>query len=511
MASNINNKRVAKNTLFLYLRTLLVMGITIYTSRVILDILGVDDYGIYNVVGGFVSMFSMLSATMTTASQRFIAYELGTEKPDVKKVFSTAVSIHILLAVVIFVLLESIGIWFLNNKMNISPERMTAANWVFQCSVITFCINLISIPYNAAIVAYEKMSTFAYISIFEVTCKLIGVYSLIIIPADSLIVYAVLMMAIAVFLRLIYGWYCSHYCSECRYPFYFDKNTFAQMFSFSGWNFIGSTAGILNGQGINILINIFFGTALNAARGIASQVEHAINTFVQNFMMALNPQITKSYASGDFAHVNSMIVVGTKVAFFLLWFFSFPVYVNTDYILGIWLKEVPDYAAIFLQMGIIYNLINALSQCLYTTMLATGNIKKYQIIVGGIGFLAFPLIYILFKLGYPPESSYWALFAVMGVGCLIARIFLLQDMVPNFRAGTFLRTVIFPISITIIPIVVISYVVHNYIKPITAWTFVGESIWLEVLSIAFIWFLALRKSERVQVKTILNKQLRKLM
>lgn len=502
-----NNKRIAKNTLYLYLRTLLVMGISLYTSRVILDILGVEDYGIYNVVGGFVSMFSVLSATMTTASQRFIAYELGTERPDVKRVFSTAVSIHILLAIAIFLLLESFGIWFLNCKMNIAQERLFAANWVFQCSVITFCVNLISIPYNAAIVAYEKMSAFAYISMFEVVCKLACVYSLFIIPSDSLIVYAVFMMGVAVILRLIYGWYSSKNCTDCKYSFIFEKKIFKEMFAFSGWNYIGSTAGILNGQGINILINLFFGTALNAARGIATQVDSAINTFVQNFMMALNPQITKSYAAKDFVHVNSMIIVGTKFAFFLLWIFCIPVILNTDFILRIWLKEVPDYTILFIQLGLYYNLINALSQCLYTTMLATGKIKKYQIVVGSIGFLSFPLTYVFFKLGYPPDSAYWALYIFMGVACLAARLMLLQGMVQNFYVSVFLKKVILPIIITLFPIVVISYYIHSRIALITIWSFIGESMLVEGLSFVFIWFLALSREEREKTKIIIKKQI----
>lgn len=502
-----NTKRVAKNTLYLYLRTLLVMGITIYTSRIVLDVLGVADYGIYNVVGGFVTMFSMLSATLTAASQRFIAYELGSDKPNIKKVFSTAVSIHLLLAVVIFILLESIGIWFLNNKMNISPERMTAANWVFQCSVITFCINLISIPYNAAIVAYEKMSAFAYISILEVLLKLGAVYALYVIVFDSLIVYSIFMLCVAVLLRLIYGIYCGRKFSECRYSPVLERSVFMNMISFSGWNFIGSASTILNTQGINILINLFFGVALNGARGIATQVDNAINTFVQNFMMALNPQITKSYASGDFKFVNSTIITGTKFAFFLLWFLALPVCLNTDYILSIWLKQVPEYAAIFIQLGLVYNLINNLSQCLYTTMLATGNIKNYQIVVGGLNLLTFPTVFVFFKIGFPVEWSYYATI-IFSIICLVARLKMLSNMVQGFCWTNFIKYAIIPILVSVIPILLLTILIHKHIEVVTAQSFILESIIGFVVSLFFIWVGGLSHSEKRKVIAFIFEKLK---
>lgn len=500
-----NNKRIAKNTLYLYFRTLFVMGVTIFTSRIVLDILGIEDYGIYNVVGGFVSMFSIFSSTLTVASQRFIAYELGKENPKIKNVFSTTVSIHILLAFVILILLESVGIWFLNSKMNIATERLNAANWVFQCSVITFCINIISIPYNAAIIAYEKMSAFAYISIFEVIAKLASVYALYVIAFDSLIVYAIFMLLVAVALRFLYGIYCNRKFKECRYVFIFEKKTFKDILGFSGWNFIGSSASILNGQGINMLINVFFGVTLNAARGVATQVDAAINTFVQNFMMALNPQITKSYAAGDFEHVNKMVIVGTKFAFFLFWILCLPVYLNTDYILNIWLKEVPEYTTVFIRLSIIYTLCQNLSQCLYTTMLATGRIRKYQIIVGGLSLLAFPMTWISFKMGFPVEWGYWSMI-IFSIVCLVARLHLLQAMVPLFSGWHFIRKVIFPIIYTLVPTVIIVYVCHQYIIDITWISFVLETFECVILCCLTIFCFGVTKRERdLIIKLAVNK------
>ena len=509
---NINNRnstRIAKNTVYLYIRSLFVMCVSIYTSRVILDILGVEDYGLYNVVGGFVSMFSVLSSTLTAASQRFIAYELGKPQPEVKKIFSTTISIHMILAFIIFILLETIGLWFVNYKMNIATDRMYAANWVFQCSVITFCVNLISIPYNAAIIAYEKMSAFAYISIFEVLTKLVAVYGLFLIAFDSLIVYAIFMLIVAILLRILYGVYCNRNFKECRYTFHFEKKVFKEILGFSGWNFLGSSSAILNNQGINMLMNIFFGVTLNAARGLASQVDNAINTFVQNFMMALNPQITKSYAAGDFEYVNKIIILGTKIAFFLFWVMCLPVFLNTDYILKLWLKQIPEYAAIFIQLGIVYNLIQNLSQCLYTTMLATGNIKKYQIIVGGLSLLAFPVSWGLFESGFSGEFGYWSMI-IFAVVCLYARLILLQEMVPLFSGLIYMKNVIIPITLSITPTIVVVYIVHQNIQQTTWFSFIAESSLCVILSLFNIVLLGFTREERHKLYGLVQKKITKL-
>jgi len=507
MANSIqNNKRVAKNTLYLYFRTLFVMAITIFTSRVILDVLGVDDYGIYNVVGGFVSMFSVLSGTLTAASQRYLAYELGKEEQNIGRIFSTTLIIHFILAIIILLLLESLGLWFVNYKMNIASERLYAANWVFQCSVLTFFINIISIPYNASIIAYERMSAFAYISIFEVVLKLVAVYLLYYLPYDSLIVYALFMLFVATILRLLYGMYCKRHFPECHLSASYDRRVFKEMLGFCGWNFVGSTAAVLNSQGINLLINLFFGVALNAARGIASQVDNAINTFVQNFMMALNPQITKSYAAKDFEYVNRMIILGTKFAFFLFWIICLPVYLNTDFILGVWLKKVPDYASLFIRLGLIYNLCQNLSQCLYTTMLATGNIKKYQIIVGGLSLMAFPVTYIFFRIGLPAEWGYWSMI-IFSVICLVARLLLLKEMVPMFNPIYFLKKVVFPIAGTIFPSVVIAFLMHMYIPDTTWIKFIFESSVCVFVCAICIWYIGMSIPERNKLMTLVKNKL----
>lgn len=493
-----NNKTIAKNTLYLYFRTLFVMGITLFTSRIVLEMLGVDDYGIYSVVGGFVTMFSVLSSSLTAGSQRFLAYELGKENPQIKTVFSTTITIHIFLALLIFVALESVGLWYLNYKMNIVPERLIAANWVFQCSVITFCVNLISIPYNAAIIAFEKMSAFAYISIFEATAKLGAVYALYAIQYDSLITYAVFMLVVAVILRLIYGIYCNKNFQDCRYNFSFNRQILKQILDFCGWNFIGSTAGILNIQGINLLINAFFGVALNAARGIAMQVDTAINTFVQNFMLAINPQITKSFAAGDFSNVNNMIYAGTRLAFFLFGLLCLPVFVSADFLLSVWLKEVPPSTALFTKYAIVYTLCQNLSQCLYIAMLATGRIKKYQIIVGSLSIMAFPTAWLFFKIGLSAEWGYISMI-IFSLACLVARLILLQSMIPQFSALSYITEAILPIAKVSIPTICLTIIVAQIFKE-NCWTnFILQSILYIAISGICIWTLGVKTAERQKI------------
>lgn len=509
MSTHHNNKRVAKNTIYLYLRTMFVMVISIFTSRIVLDALGIDDYGIYNAVGGFVAMFSMLSGTLVAASQRFIAFELGKPDPDVEKVFSTTISVHLLLAALILILLETLGLWFLNYKMNIAAERMAAANWVYQCSVLTFCFNLICIPYNAAIIAYEKMAAFAYISIFEVVAKLGCIYALFIIAFDSLIVYAIFMIFIAVILCMIYGLYCHSHFLKCRYNFSFDRNTFHEMLTFSGWNIIGSIATNLNGHGINIITNLFFGVALNAARGIATQIDNAINTFVNNFLMAITPQITKSYAAKDYDYINRINIAGTKYSFFLLWLISLPVCLNAEYLLGIWLKEVPQHTAEFVRLGIIFSMCQTLSQCLYRTMLASGNIKKYQIVVGGLSIFAFPTAYIFFYVGLPASWGYWATI-IFSIICLFARLKLLHEILPDFSTKRFCIEALLPIICSVIPVLLVTYYMHPLVEHVDLPTFTVESLGCIVLTGISIWAFGLSQTERQKCIVFLQNKIYKL-
>lgn len=408
-----NNKRIAKNTIALYFRMILLMIISLYTSRIVLGTLGVVDYGIYNAVGGLVAMFSILSGSLSMSISRYITFELGKgDKEKLKKIFCTSVNVQWGLAFAVLIIAEIAGWWFLNNKMNIPAERMTAANWVLHCSIMVFVVNLISIPYNAAIIAHEKMQTFAYISILEAILKLLIVYALLVSPFDKLILYSFLMLGVAFLIRLIYGVYCKRQFEECTYHFINDKSLLKEMTSFAGWGFFGNLAQILNTQGLNILINVFFGVTLNAARGIANQVEMAVQQFANNFTVALNPQITKSYASGDYRYMHSLVFRGAKLSYFLMLIFAIPICLEAETILHIWLTVVPDYSVLFIRWNFVNAMCVVLGNTLVTAVFATGDIKRYQIIVTSWGLLVFILSYVAFKLGYSVESSYIIYFVV---------------------------------------------------------------------------------------------------
>ncbi len=423
-----NNKRIAKNTLLLYIRTFIILLISLYTSRVILQALGVDDYGIYNVVGGFVAMFSLLSGALSNSISRYITFELGRgDKERLKNVFSTSVTVQIILALVIIVIAEIVGVWFLNVKMKVPEERMFAANWVFQCSLLTFAINLISIPYNACIIAHERMSAFAYVSILEAVLKFCSVLLLFIIGFDRLIIYAVLMVFVATLIRLIYGIYCGHNFEECHYHYNLNKPLIKEMTSLAGWNMLGAGGVVLNDYGVNVLMNLFFGVRVNAARGLSVQVNAAVTQFVNSFTTAVNPQITKSYAKGNIDYTFSLVTMSSKYSFFLMLLFTVPLIAETPYLLEFWLNNVPDYTVLFIRLTLITSLISTLSTSLYVLAISTGNIKTYQIVVGSLSLSCFFLTYILYKLDAPVEFAYY-IGIVINIAILFARLWILSGL-----------------------------------------------------------------------------------
>ena len=408
---------------------LFMMVVSLYTSRVILNALGVEDFGIYNVVGGVVAMFTVISGSLSAAISRFITYELGKgDQSKLNKIFSASVTIQLALSLIIVVLIESVGVWFMNAKMTIPVDRMVAANWVLQFSIITFVINLISVPYNAAIIAHERMSAFAYISILEAVCKLTIAFLIMVSPMDKLVFYAILMCAVSVLIRFTYGHYCKKHFTECTYHFHWDKNILKKMFGFAGWNFIGASSAVLRDHGGNIVINLFYGPSVNAARGIAIQVNNAIMGFVSNFMTALNPQITKSYASGDREYLMTLLFQGARLSFYMLLLLSLPVLVNTHYILVIWLKLVPEHAVLFVQLILIFAMSESISNPLITAMLATGKIRNYQIVVGGLQMMNLPISYVCLRLGCIPETVL-IVAIVISQCCLAARLYMLRGMI----------------------------------------------------------------------------------
>lgn len=455
-----NNKRIAKNTLLLYFRMLFLMAVNLYTSRVVLNALGVEDFGIYNVVGGVVTMFSILSASLSSAISRFITYELGSENTNkLKQIFSASVTIQILLSIIIALLIETIGVWFLNNKMTIPESRIFAANWVLQFSIITFIINLISIPYNATIIAHEKMSAFAYISIIEALGKLIIAFLVIISPIDKLIFYAILMCLIAFIVRFVYGYYCKKHFIECTYHFQWNKKLIKEMFGFAGWNFIGSAAGVLRTQGISVLLNIYYGPVVNAAQGIATQVNNAITGFSSNFLVAVNPQIIKSYSQKDLERAYNLAMHAGRFAFLLLLILSIPIIVETKFILELWLKNLPQYSIIFVQLILVLTIIESISLPIITLQQATGKIRNYQIVVGGIHMLNFPISFIFLYIGWQPNIVY---IVAIFLACITlhARIYMLKRTI-NISILLFYKEVLLRLFYVILPTSIIIFVLKQ--------------------------------------------------
>ena len=495
-----NNKRIAKNTLLLYVRMLFMMAVSLYTSRVVLNALGVEDFGIYNVIGGVVAMFSILSGSLSAAITRFITYELGTENQEnLKKIFSTAVTIQISLAILIILLAEVTGVWFLNVKMNIPDERIVAANWVFQFSILTFAINLISVPYNASIIAHERMSAFAYISILEAIGKLAIAFLIIISPMDKLIFYAILMCIVALVIRFAYGVYCKRHFEECTYHFIFDKDLLKRMFGFAGWNFIGAASAVLRDQGGNVVINLFCGPAVNAARGIAFQVNAAISGFVTNFMTALSPQITKSYASGEHHYMMTLIYQGARFSFYMLLLLSLPVLLNTHYLLELWLKIVPDHTVLFVQLVLAFAMSESISNPLVTAMLATGRIRNYQLVVGGLQMMNLPISYVLLRMDAFPE-----VIIVVAIGisqcCLVARLLMLRGMiglsVKKYLKKVYINILTVTIAAAIIPFLLTCKLEESF------QTFILSSLAAVICTGIAIYYIGCNKSER---QFVLNK------
>lgn len=451
-----NTKRIAKNTLMLYGRMLIGMLVSLYTSRVVLQALGVENYGIYNVVGGFVGMFSLISGALSHSAGRFLTFELGRgNKDNLKRYFSTSLLIHIVLAFIIFFVAETIGLWFINNRMTIPVDRLYAANWVFHASVLTFMMSLLCVPYSASVVSHEKMGTFAYIGILDIFARLLIAVFIAKSPLefDRLIVYAVLLVVVSVLIQSIYVFYCRRHFEECHLNFTFDKDCWKQMWAFTGWNFIGGTAVVLKDQGVNILLNLFFGPVINTARGISGTVSNAVCSFSSNFMTALNPQITKSYAVGDYEYMFKLIERGTRFSFYIVFILGLPILLEADFVLTLWLGEYPDHTTNFVRLVLILVMVDILSNTIVTAQSATGNIRNYQIAVGGMLLMNFPLSYLLLKLGGEPECTmYVALF--VSVCCLILRLVILRNNIKLSLAWFFKRICFNIISVSVVSLLI---------------------------------------------------------
>lgn len=400
-----STKRIAKNTLMLYFRQILIMLVSLYTVRVVLATLGAEDYGIYNVVAGVVVMFGFLSGAMATASQRFFSFELGrgdTEK--LKETFSVTISIYLILILIVVALAETVGLWFVNKKLVIPSERMNAARWIYQFSIANFAVTLITAPYMAAIIAHEDMGVYAYASIVEAALKLAVVFLLKVLPYDKLVVYGLLLLCIGMINTSVYRFHCRRHYEECRFRPVWNKAMFGEIWNYMGWNLFGSAVGVFNNQILNVILNQFFGPVVNAARAVSSQISSAVNSFASNFSTATRPQIIKDYAADKVEDTHRLVFRACKMTFFLMFMFTLPLVLEMPYVLKLWLKEVPENTVVFAQLTLIDALITSMTYPIMTLAQATGKIKLYQGVVGGILLCNLPLAYILLKTGFPPHS-----------------------------------------------------------------------------------------------------------
>ena len=442
-----NTKRIAKNTILLYFRQILILLVSLYTVRIVLKVLGAEDYGIYNVVAGVVTMFGFLSTAMATASQRYFAFDIGKQDFEhLKTTFSVTFQIYVLLALLIFSLAETIGLWFVVNKLVIPPERMTAAILIYQFGVVSFLLTLITTPYMASIIAHEKMNIYAYVSIVEAILKLIIVFLLQILSFDKLVLYGLLLMVVSVINTTIYKVYCRKHYSECKFQLVKDKVLFKELISYSGWNLFGAAVGTAKNQLVNIAINLFCGPVVNAARGVAMSICNAANSFASNFSVALNPNIIKLYAADEKEKYLDFTFRGMRMVFLLLLFLACPLIFEMDDIVKLWLEKPPEHTAIFAKLSLIDVIICSISYTLGAAIQATGKIRNYQIVVGTLLLLNFPLSYVALKYGLSPQWTFYIAIAI-SVLSLILRLLFMRGIIgfsltDNVFVKNFLKIII---------------------------------------------------------------------
>jgi O-antigen/teichoic acid export membrane protein len=504
MPLNPNTARIAKNTVMLYIRMLVTLLISLYTSRIVLKMLGVDDYGIYNLVGGIVVLFSFVNTAMTSSTQRFLSFNLGRDDHhETARVFSMSINAHIGIAAIMLLLAETVGLWFVNTQLQIPEARMVAANFIYQFSIAATCINIIRVPYNASIIAHEKMSAFALLSIIETVLKLLAALSIIFIGGDKLIMYGLLIAVASLLTLLLYRAYCVRRLPTCKYRFFRDGKLLKDLMSFSGWSIFGSGANIGSQQGMNILFNIFGGVVVNAAMGVANQMSMAVYGLVTNFQTAFNPQIIKSYAAGDKAYFFNLIFKASKFSYMMRLAIAVPVILEADYLLNLWLVNVPEQATRFTQLILAYTLIDAISGPLWMSVQATGKIRNYQILMGLLIILNIPATWLILAAGYPPE---YAMAAKVGINMItyIARIIYLKGAIKLPIKEYMSKTVVPAATVTLFAVPIPLYI--GFISDGTHGFIVTVAVSL-VCSIVASYVFGLSRTEKLLVKEQISKRL----
>lgn len=510
MSANSSNKTIAKNTLLLYMRMMVIMVVSLYTSRVILQYLGVDDYGIYQAVGGIVGFMTFLYTALASGSSRFMTFALGKgDKELLNDTFSTVFTVHMVLAVLVVLIAETVGLWYLYNKMVIPVDRMNAAIWVFHLSILTMAINITQVPYSGVINAHEKFSIYAYISIVEAFLRLSIVFLLDIGGHDKLIMYAVLYFLVQVTIRFFYRWYCTSRFSECRLQFKFKKDLFRQIASFSGWNLFANVTIALNNQGILLLLNLFFSPAVVAARALSLQVDGAITHFVNSFKSASNPQIVKRYAAGDIKGSQMLTLQTSNLAYYLMLALVVPVCISAHPLLHLWLTEVPEYTVIFLQLIAIKSLFDTLNSCFYSAFYASGRLRENAIVSPLLNLIRFIIIYFFFRQGYSPVVlSYAGIIAIAIMALIIKPWFMVKYV--NYQLADIVKFVFLPcFKVTIFAFLCAGILYYNRSRfgdsPILQFVFLfGVSF---VTTSICVWFIGLSKYLRVRLTSIAKKKL----
>lgn len=508
--TNKKSNRIAKNTFVLYFRMAITMLIGLYTGRVILDVLGEVDYGVYNVVGGVTTMFVFLNSSMSVSTARFIAYAIGKKDKDLcAKTYNQARIIHYALALIIVILIETVGLWFVYNKLTIPPSRLHAAVFILHAVSVVTVLNIIASPDNALIISYEKMTAYAYLSILDSGLKLLSVFALQVVGGDKLVFYAIFMCGIQVIDRLSFLIYCRSKFDEPHHKFRFDKPVFKKMISFACWNLGGNLANMTLAQGITIVINLFCGPAVNAARGVAAQLFNHIQGFSENIRTAINPQLYKSYAEGDFNYMHKLIAFSSLSCCYLLIILGFPVFWLAKYILDIWLVKVPDYTVIFFQLTLVYTIVNSFANPIIIAIHATGDIKKFQIVEAVLMLMTLPCAYVFLRMGLPPYFAYIA----MIIFAFISQLGRLWTVLPAIKLSwknyyiMNIHPVVKVIAIAVIP-TLFFILLRNFMNDIIY--SVSQSI-ISFISVCLsVYYLGLNITQREKVKIKTKGMLRKI-
>lgn len=501
------NKRLAKNTMMLYFRMLFTMVLQLYTSRLVLQALGVEDYGIYNVVGGVIAMLSFVNMSLSNADSRFIAIEIGKgSQSNTKKIFSCIMTNHWLFALVIIILSETVGLWFVMTQLVIPDSRMIAALWVYQSAVLSSVITIVSSPYNGLIVAHEKMSAFAAISIFDAVTKLLIALLLFYTPIDCLIIYAVLHVSIQLIIRLIYTIYCKKRFEESHYHLIWDKKMSLNILSFAGWTLTGNIAVMGYTQGLNILLNLFFGTVVNAARGISIQVQSAARMFFTGFQTAINPQIHKSYAQKDFERMHFLLFMSSRFSFFLMLLVTIPLCLHTQYILELWLGEVPGYTSDFVKIMLIVGLVHTLQNPTMTALHSTGNIKKVQIVESSLLLSVVPLAYLFLKIFQISPVMVFVVYLIVEIITQFVRVYMIYPMI-NLKMKDYIIKVLYPIILVSLLAVSICFAISNVIVVSDFYRLLVIVVMYVLITIIVTFVFGLQKDERELVYNFVRKKI----